>query len=106
MKKTRKKIKLIIALNIILIIFNFLLVLIAKKNPNFIEKYYSRNVFYHINKPLLYISNRFHFSLGEILIFIVIVFILSSCFRRVCVISFANEEMCIAVIPKEVISSE
>ena len=70
MKKTKnKKINLIIVLNIVLIIFNYFIVFIAKRNPNFIEKYYSRNLFYIINKPLSYISNRFHFSIGEILIF-------------------------------------
>lgn len=77
MKKTiNKKINLIMALNILLIIFNYSIVFIAKRNPNFIEKYYSRNFFHVINKPLAYISNRFHFSLGEIGVVIFGVFLI------------------------------
>lgn len=66
----------LIIINIFLVVFNFSIVFIAKKDPNFIEKYYSRKFFYNINKPLSYISSKFSFSLGEILIFILVIFIL------------------------------
>lgn len=69
-KTTNKTFIFIIALNLFLIIFNYLLIFIGKRYGALIEKYYSRNIFYTINKPLTYFSNKFNFSIGEILLFI------------------------------------
>ena len=71
-----KKIKIIVILNIFLIIFNYSIVLIARRYPDFIERYYSRKLFYSINNPLSHISNGFDFSLGEILVFILGAFLI------------------------------
>jgi len=82
-KSCKKNIYLILFINIFLILFNILILLIAKKSSFLVESFYSRKLFFYINKPLSYISNYFSFSLGELavaaaiitLIFLFLIFI-------------------------------
>jgi hypothetical protein len=80
-----KKIKILIYTNLTLIFFNIILVQLAKKFPLFIEKYYSRNFYLIINRPLSLLSGDFSFSLGEVLIafqILVLIFLLILSFKN------------------------
>src|SRR6056297_15164 len=73
----KKTIFLILYINIFLILFNVLILLIAKNSTNLIENFYSRGLFLYINKPLSYINSYFSFSLGEITIGITLIILAS-----------------------------
>lgn len=75
MKSQKKSIYLVLYINIFLILFNILILFIARNFSNLIENLYSRKLFLYINKPLSRISNFFNFSLGELTIALVLVII-------------------------------
>jgi len=65
----------LIIISVICVFFNYLLIVIAKNNTDLIESFYSRGFYKYFSHLLNSISNLFPFSVGEILIAILALYI-------------------------------